>query len=84
VFALSALSAEAHAACYEDTIRTIGETGDIVILVSGEVFMVDPGDAPDAATWLSGDDVMVCMLPSSVLKIVNIDENGESVEAEPG
>jgi hypothetical protein len=68
----------AQAACYEDTIDTVSEDGDLIVLTSGLAFDVLGGDDVTAALWTEGDDVLIC---GSTM--INKDENGEKVEVTP-
>lgn len=55
------LSAQmALAACDEDTIETVSEDGDLIVLASGTSYDVAPGDESTAAQWQEGDDGLVC------------------------
>jgi hypothetical protein len=72
------LAEPAWAACDEDTIDTISQDGDLIVLNSGEAYDVAPGDEATAATWLEGEDVLIC-----ADTIINKDENGEKIEVTP-
>jgi hypothetical protein len=63
------------AACIEDSIDTVSEDGDLIILTSGQSYDVMAGDASTAAQWQEGDDVLVCGDT-----IINKDERGEKIE----
>jgi hypothetical protein len=78
VMAAFSLAEPAFAACDEDTIDTISEDGDLIVLSSGESYDVAPGDETTAALWQEGEDVLVCGDT-----IINKDENGEKVEVTP-
>ena len=54
------LASPAFAACDEESIDTVSEDGDLIILASGEAFNVMAGDEATAALWQAGDDVLVC------------------------
>jgi hypothetical protein len=77
LFACS-LAEPAWAACDDDTIDTLSEDGDLIVLSSGESYDVAPGDETTASTWQEGDDVLVCGGT-----IINKDENGEKIEVTP-
>jgi hypothetical protein len=72
------LSEPAWAACDDETIDTISEDGDLIVLSSGESYDVAPGDEGTASTWQEGEDVLVCGDT-----IINKDENGEKIEVTP-
>jgi len=76
--ALLALVRPALAACDEDTIDTISDEGDLIVLDSGDSYDVDLGDEGTALGWSEGDDVLVCDAT-----IVNKDEDGERVSVSP-
>jgi hypothetical protein len=69
------LAQPSWAACHEDTIDTISEDGDLIILTSGQSYDVSPGDDATAALWQEGDDVLVCGDT-----IIDKDQSGERVE----
>jgi hypothetical protein len=75
---VSALASPSWAACYSDTIDTLSEDGDMIILSSGEAYDISSGDESTAASWQEGDDVLVCGDT-----IIDKDENGERVEVTP-
>ena len=64
----------AFAGCDADTIETISEDGDLIVLQSGLSYDVDLTDQSTAAQWSEHEDVLVCDD-----KIINKDENGEAV-----
>lgn len=66
----------AFAACDEDTIQTVSRDGDLIVLQSGASYDVDESDQSTASEWSENQDVLVC----HGNKIVNMDENGESVD----
>ena len=68
----------AFAGCDEDTIDTISGDGDLIVLQSSGSYDVDAADQSKAARWTENDEVLVCDG-----KIINKDENGESVDASP-
>ncbi|MFZ0888464.1 MAG: hypothetical protein WA005_08435 [Candidatus Binataceae bacterium] len=57
-----------------DTIDTVSRDGSTIIMQSGQTYESD--DPATSSTWQSGDDVVI----TDSDKIVNTDENGESVE----
>jgi hypothetical protein len=63
-------------ACEEDTLDTVSDGGDILIMVSGKVYQVDSGDDVDSQLWLAAEDVIICGNT-----IINKNENGEKVSA---
>ncbi len=63
--------------CDEDSIETVADDGAKLILLTGAVYTVTGGDEATSATWLAADDVLIC---DGDTKIINKDENGESVE----
>ncbi len=80
VFLMSFVSGSiAHAACSSDTLSDVSENGEILQMISGEIYQVDPGDAVDSRLWLAAEDVLIC--GTSNVKIINTEENSEKVEA---
>ena len=71
----SLVTQQASAACEEDSIDTVSEDGETIILSSGAVYQVDLSEEVDAASWQSGEDVLVC----NDAVIINKDENAERV-----
>jgi hypothetical protein len=53
-------TAPARDACEEDSIDTISQDGDLIVLASGERYDVRTEDQATAALWQEGDDVLVC------------------------
>jgi hypothetical protein len=71
--ALAVLSTPVAASdCEEDSLQTVSEGGEILIMLSGSVFQVEGGDTVDTQLWLSADDVIICGNT-----MINKDENGE-------
>jgi hypothetical protein len=78
----------AHAAqCDEDTIRSVTNDGEIIVMQSGAVFEVMAGDTVDSALWLPVSDVMICQRALTVrgravsyYEIINLDDR-EKVSA---
>jgi hypothetical protein len=68
-------SQQAFAACEEDSIDTVSDDGSTIILLSGDVYEVDPVDQVDSQLWLPAEDVLVC----SESMMINKDENAERV-----
>ncbi|MEW6437235.1 MAG: hypothetical protein AB1508_08695 [Pseudomonadota bacterium] len=66
----------AFAGCDQDTIQTVSEDGDLIVLQSGASYDVDLGDQATASQWTENQDVLVCRGS----KIINKDENGESID----
>lgn len=48
------------AACDEDTIDTVSEDGDLIVLGFGDEYDVSPDYEATAARWMEGDNVLVC------------------------
>jgi hypothetical protein len=71
-------AAPAMASCDEDTIDTVSEDGDVIILSSGDAFDVAAGDDATASTWNEGDNVLMC---GDV--IINKDDSGAKVGVSP-
>ena len=46
--------------CWDDTIRTVTSSGEVIVMESGSVFEVLPGDTIDAALWLPISSVTIC------------------------
>ncbi|MGH6879098.1 MAG: hypothetical protein ACREHV_17195 [Rhizomicrobium sp.] len=68
----------AFASCDEETIDTVSEDGDMIVLTNGQSFDVVGGDEVTASLWMEGQDVLVCDDT-----MINKDENGEKVEITP-
>jgi hypothetical protein len=75
--------------CIDDTLETVSNNGDILIMMSGSVYQVLPGDDIDSALWLPSADVLICEAPLLVrgryvmiYDIINTEEQGEKVGAE--
>jgi len=59
-------------ACETDTVRSVNDDGEIVILNNDHVWEIDGIDRIDTALWLPAEDVLEC---SDYL--INTDSNGE-------
>lgn len=75
-------------ACLEDTISRVAGSGKILVMHSGAVYEVLPGDDIDSMLWLPVSDVLVCERSMrsrgrtlSYYEIINLDERGEKVGA---
>jgi hypothetical protein len=75
--------------CTDDTLQSKSDDGDVLIMLSGAIYKVMPGDEADAALWLPPADVLVCNTTVSrqgrtfvFYEIINTDDGGEKVEAE--
>ena len=75
--------------CTDDTLQSKSDDGDVLIMLSGAIYKVMPGDEADAALWLAPADVLVCNTTVSrqgrtfvFYEIINTDDGGEKVEAE--
>ncbi|MDQ6704094.1 MAG: hypothetical protein M3Z96_13920 [Pseudomonadota bacterium] len=64
--------------CDEETIRGVARGGSVVVLESGGVYEVEPGDTSDTAVWNAGDDVLMCGDETMINK-----DNGDKVHATP-
>lgn len=73
VLCLLATPAAAHAACDEDTLETVSDGGETLVMQSGHVYRVNGGDTVDTQLWLAAEDVLVC----DGDEIINKEENGE-------
>ena len=69
------------ATCDEDSIKSVTEDGEIIVMFSGHVYQVLPGDNIDSMLWLPASDVMICVRSISVkgrnmfyYEIINTDE----------
>jgi hypothetical protein len=78
VVAVCMAATPAIASCEADTIETVSDDGDLIIMLSGDAFDVAAGDDVTAATWLEGEDVLICGDT-----IINKDERGEKIEVTP-
>ncbi len=74
--------------CLNDTITKVASSGKILMMQSGAVYEVLPGDEIGSMLWLPVSDVLVCArsiqsrgrgLP--YYEIVKLDERGEKVGA---
>jgi hypothetical protein len=65
-------------ACENDTIETIAEDGDLIILKSGQAYDVAAPDQLTASRWQEGDNVRVCGGT-----IINKDERDERIKVAP-
>jgi hypothetical protein len=84
--AMAGSQAEARS-CEDDTLQHKSDDGDILIMMSGAVYEVLPGDNIDSALWLPPEDVLICEAPIMykgravmIYEIINTDE-GEKVGA---
>jgi len=73
-----AFAAPARAACDDDSIGTISEDGDLIVLASGQAYDVAAEDQATAALWQEGDDVLLCGHT-----IIDKDENDERIKVRP-
>jgi hypothetical protein len=64
--------------CDEETIRSVGRGGSVVILNSSGIYKVEPEGISDTALWNAGDGVLVC----GDEKMINKD-NGDKVHVTP-
>jgi len=71
-------AAPAGAACENDTIETISEDGDLIIVASGQAYDVSAPDQSMASLWQEGDSVRICGGT-----MINTDERGESIKVAP-
>jgi hypothetical protein len=69
------------ATCDDDSIKSVTDDGDIIVMLSGHVYQVLPGDTIDAMLWLPASDVMICARSISVrernmiyYEIINTDD----------
>jgi len=67
--------------CDEDSIRKVSADGDIIVMMSGHVYSVLPGDEIDSMLWLPAEDVLICARSMEVkgkvltyYEIINTDE----------
>jgi hypothetical protein len=80
-------SIETARSCADDTLRSKSDEGDILIMMSGAVYEVLPGDNIDSSLWLPPEEVLICEGPIAyrgrtvlLYDIINTDE-GEKVGA---
>jgi hypothetical protein len=80
------LHAANAASCDQDSIQDVSDSGEVIIMLSGHVYQVLPGDEIDSALWLATDDVLICATSVEyqgrlyeLYDIINKDENGEKV-----
>jgi len=74
--------------CDEDSISEVSESGEIITMLSGQIYEVLPGDEVDSALWLSAEDVLICQRSIKqqsktyiFYEIINTDEDGEKIGA---
>jgi hypothetical protein len=74
--------------CDEDVLSSKSDSGEVLIMTSGHVYNVLPGDEIDSALWLPSSDVLICAKSMVVqgrrvtyYEIINKDE-GETVGAQ--
>jgi hypothetical protein len=74
--------------CLDDTVKSKSDDGSILVMMSGAVYEVLPGDNIDSALWLPPEDVLICEAPIAyqgrtvmTYEIINTDE-GEKVGAQ--
>jgi hypothetical protein len=74
--------------CSSDMLIRKSSDGEILFMISGAIFEVDPGDSIDSLLWLPPADVVVCETSVKyqerivvLYDIINMDENGEKVGA---
>lgn len=80
---------EANArSCSDDMVKSKSDDGSILVMMSGAVYEVLPGDNIDSALWLPPEDVLICEAPIAyqgrtvmIYDIINTDESGEKVGA---
>lgn len=46
--------------CFDDSIRDVSQSGEVLVMLSGAVYEVMAGDEIDSALWLASDDVLIC------------------------
>ncbi len=78
VMAGVSLAAPVRAACESDSIETISQDGDLIVLLSGQTYDVAAEDQATAALWLEGEDVLVCRET-----MINKTENNEKIKVAP-
>jgi hypothetical protein len=73
--------------CKDDTLWKVSRDGEILIMLSGEVYEVLPGDEIDSQLWLPSSEVTICEKSLKIkgklwkyYEIINLDE-GEKVGA---
>jgi hypothetical protein len=73
--------------CKDDTLWKVSRDGEILIMLSGEVYEVLPGDEIDSQLWLPPSEVTICEKSLKIkgklwkyYEIINLDE-GEKVGA---
>jgi hypothetical protein len=49
--------------CMDDTVKSKSDDGSILVMMSGAVYEVLPGDNIDSALWLPPEDVLICEAP---------------------
>ncbi|WP_146030305.1 hypothetical protein [Methylocella silvestris] len=72
VLSAVAFAAPAFAACDEDTLETVSDGGEILVMQSGHVYQVEGGVTVDTRLWLPAEDVLICGD-----EIIYKDEDGE-------
>jgi hypothetical protein len=46
--------------CSDDTLQMVGKSGEILIMASGAIYEVLPGDEIDSSLWLPPSTVVIC------------------------
>lgn len=72
------LARASWAACDDDSIDTVSEDGDLIVLSSGDEYDVSPAYEATAALWMEGDDVLVCGNT-----IIDKDQGGKRIKVKP-
>ncbi len=78
VMAGVSLAAPALAACERDSIETISQDGDLIVLLSGQTYDVAAEDQATAALWQEGEGVLVCRET-----MINKNENNGKIKVAP-
>jgi hypothetical protein len=73
IIALCLCTTPAFASCDEDTLQTVSDGGEVLVMQSGHTYKVLGGDTVDTQLWLALDDVLVC----DDDQVINKDESGE-------
>ncbi len=69
------------ATCDDDSLSEVAADGEILVMLSGDVYRVLPGDTIDSALWLPPSDVIICARTITVkgkamlyYEIINVDD----------
>ena len=77
--ACSAGTSAVLAPCHHDAVST--SPGIILALASGQTYQVYPTDNHISMNWLPADRLVVCPIGGTAVRITDVSEKGETVQA---